>query len=406
MSKKTRTRLKPTEAEYLGLTVKPNDKGRDTARYRLSEKQRIDIGLPATPLARRFVETVKKLDKNSNVISTIEKLQSEPIEVPDNFEIIKVSTSKTTGQQWVQYAPKVETIEDIDIQSIIDKYAKGIKPVQLEDRPLTDTTYDFDTLTYTDVHIGMDTDKDDNAMYAIKWDRSEVMHQADRMIAKTIENISSNVLVVDELGDLLDGYNEKTTRGGHHLPQNMGNDAAFDCALEFKMRILNGLVEYYDTIIFNNICNDNHAGSFGYFVNAAFKSVAEKLYKKVSVVNHRQFINHYYIDDVCFVISHGKDDKSLKFGFKPNLDEKGVKKIDQYCKYNDIYSACDLVVFKKGDSHQALFDMCTSTDFMYNNYPALSPSSNWVQSNFGLGRRGFVIEHYKGTDFNIKPYFS
>ena len=27
-----------------------------------------------------------------------------------------------------------------------------------------------------------------------------------------------------------------------------------------------------------------------------------------------------------FIISHGKDDKSLKFGFKPQLDLKGAEK--------------------------------------------------------------------------------
>ena len=406
MSKKVRTRLKPEEAEYLGLIIKENDKDRDTARYYLTEKQRIKLGLPARPHKRKFVEVIKKLDKNHDVISTVEKLQSEPITVPDNFEVIKISTSKTTGQQWIQYAPKKLELKDFDIQSIIEKHCKGIDSINIQRVEKQTKTNDFDSLTYTDVHIGMDTDKYKNAMYAIDWNRKEIMSQADYMIEQTILNKSSDTLVVDELGDLLDGYNEQTTRGGHKLPQNMGNDAAFDCALGFKMRILNGLISHYDYIIFNNICNDNHAGSFGYFVNAAFKSIAEKLYSHVEVKNHRQFINHYFVNKVCFVISHGKDDKSLKFGFKPHLDEKGVKKIDQYCKFNDIYSLCDLVVFKKGDSHQALFDMCASSDFIYNNYPALSPSSNWIQSNFGLGRKGFVLEQYNGTNFSIKPFFN
>ena len=406
MSKKIRTRLKPEEADFLGFKIKENDKDRDTARYYLTEKQRIKLGLPARPHKRKFIEVIKKLDKNHDVISTVEKFQSDPITVPDNFEVIKISTSKTTGQQWIQYAPKKVELKDFDVQAIIEKHCKGIDAINIQRIEKQTQTNDFDSLTYTDVHIGMDTDKHKNAMYAIDWNRKEVMSQADYMIEQTILNKSSDTLVVDELGDLLDGYNEQTTRGGHKLPQNMGNDAAFDCALEFKMRILNGLISHYDYIIFNNICNDNHAGSFGYFVNAAFKTIAEKLYSHVEINNHRQFINHYFVNKVCFVISHGKDDKSLKFGFKPHLDEKGVKKIDQYCKFNDIYSLCDLVVFKKGDSHQALFDMCASSDFIYNNYPALSPSSNWIQSNFGLGRRGFVLEQYNGTNFSIKPFFN
>ena len=406
MSKKVRTRLKPEEAEYLGFKIKENDKGRDTARYYLTEKQRIKLGLPARPHKRKFVEIIKKLDKNHDVISTVEKLQSKPIKVPDNFEVIKISTSKTTGQQWIQYAPKKVELKDFDVQAIIEKHCKGIDPIDIKTVQNKTETNDFDILTYTDVHIGMDTDKYKNAMYPIEWNRKEIMKQADAMIEQTILNKSSDILVIDELGDLLDGYNEQTTRGGHKLPQNMGNDAAFDCALEFKMRILNGLVRQYKSIFLNNICNDNHAGSFGYFVNSAFKSIAEKLYSHVTVTNHRQFINYYSMGKVSFIISHGKDDKSLKFGFKPHLDEKGVKKIDQFCKFNDIYSKYDLVVFKKGDSHQALFDMCSSSDFIYNNYPALSPSSNWIQSNFGLGRRGFVLEQYNGTNFSIKPFFN
>ena len=69
-------------------------------------------------------------------------------------------------------------------------------------------------------------------------------------------------------------------------------------------------------------------GSFGYFVNKAFKEIAELKYKDVYVRNYRQFINHYYYNNICFVISHGKDDKALKFGFKPQLDTKSIEKID------------------------------------------------------------------------------
>jgi len=136
------------------------------------------------------------------------------------------------------------------------------------------------------------------------------------------------------------------------MTQNMTYEEVVDCALEFNLRLLDSLVPYYSSLMFNNICNDNHAGSFGYFVNKAFKEIAELKYKGVKVNNHRKFINHYFVKDIAFVISHGKDDKALKFGFKPQLDPKSIEKIDQYCKHNKIYRDFELVVFKKGDSHQ------------------------------------------------------
>ena len=296
-------------------------------------------------------------------------------------------------------------VMNFDLEEIVKKH---IKPVDVDSVyvPIIKEENDFDTLTYTDVHIGMDTNPDNKAMYSEKRDRIHALASCDRMIKETIKNQKSSTLIIDELGDFLDGYNQQTTRGGHALPQNMSNEEAFDTALEFKMRLIDGLAPYYTSIMINNICNDNHAGSFGYFVNKAFKDICSVKYPEVEVNNYNKFINHYYMDNTCFVITHGKDDTSLKFGFKPHLDTKGIEKIDQYLKQNDVYKHASKIVFKKGDSHQALFDMCSTDDFFYFNYPALSPSSMWVQNNFKKGRRGFVLESFKDSDIHeLKPIF-
>lgn len=296
-------------------------------------------------------------------------------------------------------------VMSFDLEAIVKKH---IKPVEVDSVyvPIIKAENDFDTLTYTDVHIGMDTNPDNKAMYSVEWNRETTLASCDIMIKATIDNQKSSTLVIDELGDFLDGYNQQTTRGGHALPQNMSNEEAFDTALEFKMRLIDGLAPYYSNIMVNNICNDNHAGSFGYFVNKAFKDICEVKYPEIEVNNYNKFINHYYMDDTCFVITHGKDDTSLKFGFKPHLDPKGIEKIDQYLKQNDVYKHANKIVFKKGDSHQALFDMCSTDDFFYFNYPALSPSSMWVQNNFKKGRRGFVLESFKDSDIHeLKPIF-
>ena len=406
MSKTVRW-LSKKEAEVFNFKIKENKKNRKQSRYFITDEQWHSVLKQRTkPNKRKFIETQKKFDKNGEVVSSLEKLQSKPIDVPDGFEVIKISTSKTTGQQWVQYAPRKETasevVESFDFKSVIEKY---IKPIILKKVDRKTYSKDFDTLTITDVHIGMETDIDNNTMYVKEWNKKELIKTADIVIEQTLEEQASSVLYVDELGDLLDGFNAQTTRGGHSLPQNMTNEECFDAALEFKLKILYGLVNNYTEIHFNNICNDNHSGAFGYFVNEAFKQIAELQFKNVTVTNHRKFLNHYFVNDICFIISHGKDDKSLKFGFKPQLDLKGAEKIDQYCKQNGIYKEADLVIFKKGDSHQALFDMCTSDDFYYFNYPALSPSSNWIKNNFKLGRRGFVNESFKGLKNYMKIHF-
>ena len=252
----------------------------------------------------------------------------------------------------------------------------------------------------------MEPNPDGYSLYGGKWDEHELMQRGQAMVNHISANISSNTLVIDDLGDLMDGWSGQTVRREHHLPQNMDNQKAFDVALKFKLQVLTALASMYKTIKLNNICMDNHSGSFGYVVNSAVKELADRLFDNVKVVNHRKFINHYKIFNNIFIISHGKDDSNLKFGFKPMLDKPQMEKIDNYIDNNFLLQKGVKIEFSKGDSHQMLFDWSTSDRFNYMNYPAFSPSSNWVQTNYKKGKSGFVMFNYYDTDtFNIKPLF-
>ena len=387
-----RIRLSDSIAEQMGLTI---NKG---GRYRLSDEliekannlksgSKIETSRTKKNVEKDFVLSAWNDEGFMMDIDQYCEHYKLPREDVREYKLVSHTGTPYYNIKFKEIAEK--EVMSFDLEELVKKHIKPVdvsKSIEIEDKN------DFDMLTYSDVHIGMETNPDNKAMYSIEWNRQSALRDCHRMIQATIENQSSTTLVVDELGDFLDGYNQQTTRGGHALPQNMSNEEAFDVALEFKMALIDGLVNHYDFIMINNICNDNHAGSFGYFVNKAFKDICSVKYPNIEINNYTKFINHYYIDNTCFVITHGKDDSSLKFGFKPHLDAKGIEKIDQYLKQNDVYKHANKIVFKKGDSHQSLIDMCTSDDFYYVNYPALSPSSMWVQNNFKKGRRGFVLE--------------
>ena len=124
-----RCRLKKEEAEYLGIKPRENEAGRNSARYTLTPEQ-TDL-LTAYKLnnsEREFVETIRKTDKEGNLLSVTEKLQSPVVDVPEGFKIVKISTSKTTGQQWVQAIPKTEKEkQDEDVLVLHSKFIKEVK---------------------------------------------------------------------------------------------------------------------------------------------------------------------------------------------------------------------------------------------------------------------------------------
>lgn len=248
----------------------------------------------------------------------------------------------------------------------------------------------FDRLVFTDVHINLDPNGDGSPLYGGIYDKSEILRRLDEMVSYVRQEQVSTVLYIDELGDFMDGYKQATTRNsGHSLPQLTNDKDAFDLGVEFKISLINKLLPFYKKIVCNNVTNDNHSGDFSYFVNMAAKGVLETLYPdqvEYNVIN--KFFYHYSVGCHTFVASHGKDTKDMKHGMKPTLDSSAKEKIDQYCKHHGLYNG-NYIEFSKGDSHQAIFDESTSSDFSYYSYPAFSPPSAWVQTNFGLSRSGF-----------------
>jgi len=439
MSKK-RVRLKDSEAIALGRKVLSRSKDNRNPKYVLSEEEvnmldAIRGGFVSLPEIEVKSESRSKSNQYRNkkstdpdgrkvLMSSWDYKRGRNMNIEEYCERYnlpykhltswKAVTHTGTPYYNVVFKTVSEQIEEDLTEDYIEKcILKHVAPVMPSEVIVKPSTgYDdgnIDRLIYSDVHIGLDPNGDRKiALYPRNWHKEDIFAAQDEMISMVRRRQTGATLVIDELGDFMDGWDGQTVRKGHHLPQCMTNEEAFDVGLEFKIRLVQKLAPFYDQIICNNVCEDNHAGAFGYVVNKAFKQFIELQFpNKVNVWNRREFITHYHIANHTFVLCHGKDAAHLKFGFKPQLDPKQSEKIDQYLKHHELYKSGNKIEFSKGDSHQLLFDMCTSDDFEYMNYPAFSPSSDWVQVNFKKGRQGFVIQHLdaKSKDKFIDPIF-
>lgn len=388
---KVKFRLKNHEAIALGFEVR-NWKGKGNARYLLDQEQQATLNKIRGFQNTDFKEVKRTLNASGEVISKVEKLSPKDlIEIPENHQIKRVSTNVSTQQQWVISEPLKgveKAVTEIDFLNIF----KDFKPFEYTRQPTQNISL-FDRLVLTDIHIGMDVNKDGYSLYDGVWNENTLFERLKLVIDWVLTNRKSNILIIHELGDFLDGFDAITTRGGHSLPQNMDNQMMFDVGLKFKIALIDNLIPFYESIEMVNICNDNHAGSFGYIVNSAFKTYIELKYpNNVKVTNQRKFIDHYFVENRCFILTHGKDDKSLKFGFKPKLDPVQIEKIKNYIDEYKLHQYfCE---FSKGDSHQLLTDSTTSTAFEYQNFGAFSPPSDWVKINFKNTLSCFTFFNY------------
>lgn len=344
---------------------------------------------------RDFVETQRKYDENGKLISVVEKLQQKNLkDPPKGLQLSRLSTNVTTGQQWEIYTKESQNKELFNLnKDLIKKTIKelDLKPINIE--KLSHLGDKILKITFTDTHVGM---KIDNDIYGGGfWNENILFDTLSQMISH-IDLFFDNhkKIIVQDLGDFVDGWNAETTRGGHKLPQNMSNEECFLISSKFKIELAKHLYSFGVPLEFHNIVNDNHGGSFSFIVNENVRQILSYIMPDVKYNIHEQFISHYIVDDWAFIISHGKDSKFMKFGFKPQLDDKAKNHIINYIDKHNLHAY--KVCFDKGDSHIQIMDK-SNPKFEYNSYMAISPSSEWVQTNFSKGRRGFSIEEIKGS---------
>jgi hypothetical protein len=338
------------------------------------------------------------LDNHEGVFNATNELDVPNTSVKHMWLKTKKSSIFVKNPEYIEPQTEIELEKEIDFTNIFKDLVKPIKLPKIESK--LDLSI-FDRLVYTDVHIGMEVNQNGYSLYDGAWNEAEVDKRLQIMVAETLINKQSDTLIIHELGDFMDGYDAVTTRGGHSLPQNMDNQKAFDVGLQFKIKMIDALIPNYNNIECINICNDNHAGSFGYIVNSAFKAYIELKYENVKVVNQRKFIDHYIVENRCFILTHGKDDKNMKFGFKPHLDAVQIEKIKNYIDEYKLHNY--KIEFSKGDSHQLLLDFTSSSAFEYQNFGAFSPPSDWVKTCFKNTKSSFVVLNYYENQKSINP---
>lgn len=381
--------LHQKEAQFLNLKPKKNEKNRNQARYRLTENQWNDV------LSLR----------NKGVNDSCISLEVDPTTVKHLWKKTKKESVFVKNPLYKEQLEKDVNSVLASFESKIDNIIKkSVKRSEITPK-LLKNSYLFDVAVYTDVHIGMNPNPNGFSLYGGKWDAKELEKRKDIFVKRILSTKKSNKLILFDLGDLMDGWNGETVRKGHKLPQNMTNEECADVALDFKISLADELVNHYEEIEFININDDNHSGAFAYVINSPFKKFIEKRYSNVKVTNQRKFINHYVYGNKVFVATHGKDGNNLKFGFKPKLDPIQVEKIENYLFENDLVRKDLEIYFIKGDSHQDIFDNTTSQKFKYWNFPAFSPSSNWVQTNFKKGISGFYTFNFEDDCYHPHPYY-
>ena len=334
--------------------------------------------------SRRPLNDLVKRNKNEVLIG--EKSMSE-ILTDMNEEQWEVKQKWVKGPEGSQLMVKKE--QEVDYKREFDTFLQGYTTSK---KSFDIKAEDGILFVYTsDKHIGAET-KEGNLLgndYDAKEFESRMINLA-KEICKVDQTYFLNEIVIVDLGDTVDGFNGKTTRGGHTLPQNMTNREVYKTFLQVHLNFMATLIDKCDCKNFSYITvgESNHGGDFEYICNKSLEAVLNLKYPQVKTFIGEKFLEHFIFGEHCFIFCHGKDIEDMKYPLPKNLDPKTELWIKSYTEQMNINSK--YIHFIKGDLHLASCEY--SNNLRYKNCLSLYGSSKWVQTNFMKNTKGVCMD--------------
>jgi len=247
-------------------------------------------------------------------------------------------------------------------------------------------------MNIADLHVGMDPNFEGSSIWEATWTKQDIIDVAYEIVAfikKKFATKAYQSTVLNLLGDLVDGFNAETTRGGHKLPQNMSNIEQSDIVVLFLYTIVQELHKEKIPVFVYGTSNSNHGGDFEHFALQKFQLMAQYEFNTPVVISEKLALG-YNLPGTRkpIMIMHGKDKQFATRPFPAKIDDKDDYKIEAI-----IDAVCDRrshlkpIVFK-GDSHQHVIQ--SKKNYEWVACMTNAPSSDWVKNNFFNTSKGGI----------------
>lgn len=319
-------------------------------------------------------------NKENNVLRRIEKDQLAEA----NKLINKLAKEN------LEYKTQLDNISDIKVNI-----------TGLDDSLYLPTTTPSETsivVHLADMHIGAKCES--NTLYPNKWDRQELKRRLEVLADKLYELGHFDTLILNLLGDNLDGMDNQTARRDHFMPQNMDNMEQINTFIEVMVAFVLRIRQFANKIMIYSVKEGNHDGIAGYVSTLALINVIQNLCPDIDCQLFKDFIGKYEFKGHTYLICHGKDSKFMKQALPLNLNEKSKIMIYEWLEANNIHG--DNIHFIKGDLHSNALNSCLRFD--YRNVLSLFGASDYSNYNFSRNSYGVSYDLFVGNTRTIGTF--
>ncbi len=353
---------------------------REFPQYTFVEFKRIlrafNIYKASSPFPPHFVEEKSEEElinlynqqKENNVLRKIEKDQlAEANKLINKLAKENLELKKNTGD--------FHFVEDVEI-----------KPVRIEAKCTTQKDL---ILHLSDIHVGAKCNT--GSLYDNNWNEEELERRLDKIIDLIGYSFGTlDTIVLNMLGDYLDGMDNQTARRDHFMPQNMDNREQFNVFIRQMLGFIGQLSSYCSRIIIYAVPEGNHGGTADYMAIKALQYAVSKKFPDIQFTVFEKYYGYYKFYEESYVIHHGKDGQFMKKPMPLNLNDAASVMIRDWLDTEGIYESNIHII--KGDLHSNNLNSCRKFD--YRNVLSLFGNSDYSMMNYPTNSYGVSYDFF------------
>lgn len=252
-------------------------------------------------------------------------------------------------------------------------------------------------LHLADMHIGAKVES--GSLYPNTWNKEELYKRLTNLVKKISTLGDINTIVLNLLGDSVDGMDGMTARRDHIMPQNMDNKEQITLFIESMVWFTNQLKSLCNKLMVYSVPSGNHGGDFEYVANLALKSILEG--NNIQFKLFDTFIGNYDFNGETYLIMHGKDPKFMKKPLPLNLNDQTEVFMRNWMDRNNINNDGHIHIIK-GDLHSNALN--ANIKYTYRNVLSLFGDSDYSQMNYPSNGYGVSYDLYIGNNLVLGTF--
>ena len=246
-------------------------------------------------------------------------------------------------------------------------------------------------LHISDTHVGAALSS--TSLFKNDWNEQEFARRLESLVTKISSLGGFEKIVINLLGDYLDGMDGMTARRDHVMPQNMDNKEQFNVFIKHMLHFIEDIQSLCNNVEIYAVPEGNHGGYADYFAIKALEYATKSYFPNIPFTVFDRYYGVFTVESHKYLVFHGKDGQFMKKPMPLNLNDNTSNLLRDWMDREQMND--DNIHVIKGDLHSNNLNSCRKFD--YRNVLSLFGDSDYSQMNYVSNSYGVSYDLFIGN---------